>query len=138
MSQNIPCAGFVVFSEDCIRTVLVATPRGNLSFPKGKRKKFETDLQTALRELEEETGLTENDIIRIGDEYVDEKSNKGNVNVRYFICRIKNDDFEFKIEDPEELTSVQWYNIMDVDKSSNLKDTRKTVLFEASKIVANR
>ena len=55
----MPCACFVVFSTDCTQTVLVETPRGNLSFPKGKREKGETDMVAALRELEEETGLTQ-------------------------------------------------------------------------------
>lgn len=131
MTQNIPCVGFVVFSTDSTRTILVSTPRGNLSFPKGKRKKGETDLETGLRELEEETGLTENDIIILSSSFVDEKSSKGNTNVRYFVCRIKDDNFQLKIEDEEELQSVEWYDVSKVVDLLKLSDARKTVLTQA-------
>jgi 8-oxo-dGTP pyrophosphatase MutT (NUDIX family) len=135
-SKTVPCAGFVVFNSDSTKVVMVSTPRGNLSFPKGKRNKGETDLETAFRELREETGLSEETIVRIGNEYVDEMSNKGHPNVRYFVCRIKDDRFKFIIEDEEELASVEWYDVNRVDSLPNLKNQRKDVLKRANLIIS--
>ena len=58
---NHSCAGVVVYNDNK-EVVVVATPKGNYSFPKGKKKKGETVKQTALRELYEETGIDETEI----------------------------------------------------------------------------
>ena len=51
---KVPCAGIIVFDND--KTILVQTKAGRFSFPKGKRNKSESELETAWRELQEETG----------------------------------------------------------------------------------
>ena len=78
-TKYVPCAGFVVLNSDSTQVVLVETHQGNLSFPKGKRHKDETDMQTALRELNEETGLTESDFEIIREDYIDEVSDRKSV-----------------------------------------------------------
>ena len=93
----IPCSGFIILSNDKKRTVLVRTHRGNFSFPKGKRKKGETYKETALRELEEETGLREEDIVIQNISCFDELSYKGNPSVRYFVAIAKNEDFTISL-----------------------------------------
>ena len=54
------CCGIIVL--DGSKTILVRTPRGNYSYPKGKKEKDETNMETAFRELEEETGLLSTDV----------------------------------------------------------------------------
>jgi 8-oxo-dGTP diphosphatase len=50
--------GLVVRPDaDAARVLLVHRPRGDWTFPKGKADPGETDEETALREVEEETGL---------------------------------------------------------------------------------
>jgi 8-oxo-dGTP diphosphatase len=50
--------GIVIRSDtDGPRVLLVHRPRGDWSFPKGKAEPDERDEDTALREVEEETGL---------------------------------------------------------------------------------
>jgi 8-oxo-dGTP pyrophosphatase MutT (NUDIX family) len=133
----MPCAGFVVFSQDMSKTILVQTPRGRLSFPKGKRKKKknETDMQTALRELEEETGLVADDIDIISPTiYIDEMTKKGKPSVRYFIAIIKSDWKEF-VFDKMELVEVRWYECDEIPGLSDIKDGRKEVLIKAISII---
>jgi len=53
-------AGFIVFSRDQdnqIEYLLLHYPGGHFDFAKGHLEKGETEMQAALRELEEETGL---------------------------------------------------------------------------------
>lgn len=55
--------GFLVFQENEERKfLLLHYPAGHWDYPKGHIEKGETEIQTALRELEEETGISENDI----------------------------------------------------------------------------
>ena len=125
MYSFAPCAGIIVFDND--QTVLVATPQGHLSFPKGKRNRGETNLETAWRELGEETGLTTEHVTLIDDFHIDEQSNRGNVNIRYFIGYLTNPLPNFTF-DKEELASVSWYNVNIALVADKLKDSRKEVL----------
>jgi 8-oxo-dGTP pyrophosphatase MutT (NUDIX family) len=56
----VRAAGGIVVRRDGDETqfLLVHRPRGDWTFPKGKAERGETDEETALREVEEETGLT--------------------------------------------------------------------------------
>lgn len=132
---STPCAGFIVFSTDGEKTILVKTHRGNLSFPKGKREKGETSIVTAFRELEEETGLSKDDIDVFPDQYIDEMSNKGNPSVRYFLCKTKDDNIKFTFSE-RELADVSWYDCSEVLKLNNIKNARKEVLQEAMGLIS--
>jgi 8-oxo-dGTP pyrophosphatase MutT (NUDIX family) len=131
---KVPCAGVIVFDTSCesdeIKTVLVKTERGNCSYPKGKRKKGEEDLETALRELEEETGITPEQITLVEDVWIDELSNKGNPNVRYFVGIINDPNHKFTF-DSDELESVDWHTKEQLYKLEKLKKARKDVFTKA-------
>lgn len=126
------CAGVIVIYQN--QTVLVETPRGHLSFPKGKRKKDETNLQAALREMEEETGITADQITLIEDHFVDELSKKGVPNIRYFIAYLNSKVSKFTW-DPEELSNVKWYQIDQIQDLPNLKSSRQLVFQKVLKII---
>ena len=49
--------GAVIFNEDMTKVLLIKHNRGHISFPKGHQEKNETDKETALREVKEETGI---------------------------------------------------------------------------------
>jgi 8-oxo-dGTP pyrophosphatase MutT (NUDIX family) len=124
----INCAGIIVFHQN--NTVIVSTARGNHGFPKGKRHSSETLLETAWRELQEETGLSQRDVTLIPDVFVDEqKPDKKNVSVRYFVGILKEDETPVLTHDPTELASVQW---VDVEKAGQiLTGVRKQILEHA-------
>lgn len=126
-----PGAGFVIFSGDLEWTILVETPRGNLGFPKGKLKKSEDVFRSALRELKEETGLTEDDIVILKGCVVDEKSRQGDLCARYYVAYCEKDDHEELSFDPDELDTVEWYNCQNVYSLKSIKQRRKDVLAEA-------
>lgn len=124
------CCGFVIFNPSKTETILVATPKNNLSFPKGKRKKGETDKECALRELCEETGINEDQIDTCYDRWHDEMSRKGILSIRYFVGILKDPVNKFSY-DSEELSCVKWYKIKDIKNLNNLLDSRKEVFEKA-------
>jgi len=109
--KSIHCGGVIVFNSLFEFIAVVSSDRGNYGFPKGKREKGETTFETALRELQEETGLQEKDIeLQSKSVYFDEISNKGNICVRYFLARHKgsgSSNFQF-VYDKTELNNVEW------------------------------
>jgi len=62
------CAGFIVLAQGHV--LLVSTHRGNWGFPKGKKKKKESLIKCAYRELYEETGLDEEHTVPIDTENI--------------------------------------------------------------------
>lgn len=129
--SKFPCAGIIVFDAD--KTILVSTDRGNLSFPKGKREKNETNIDTAWRELNEETGLEKNRIKLVNNYFFDEYTDKGNPSVRYFVGNLVGTYNNFKF-DPKELANVGWYSVFDVTKFDKLKKARREILENAYKV----
>ena len=123
--SKFPCSGVIVFKGN--ETVIVTTENDRCSFPKGKRNKKETDLETAFRELEEETGLTKDHVELIDGIVIDETSNNGNPSVRYFVGRLIKDIDEFTF-DKDELKKVEWHRVEDAMKLEGLKDRRKQIL----------
>jgi 8-oxo-dGTP pyrophosphatase MutT (NUDIX family) len=123
-----PTAGIIILNDQ-METVLVETPRGNFSFPKGGREKGETIEECAFRELYEETGIKRHQITIIKDVEYDEYSPKNKPAVKYYIATLndyKNHVFKF---DPEELVSCGWYKIDDIINGTlSIKPARKVIL----------
>ena len=75
--------GVIVFyvENGTVYYLILKQKQGHWSFPKGHAEDGETTLETAKRELEEETGIKENNLIseevQISDEYIiNEKGSK--------------------------------------------------------------
>ena len=65
-SQLVSC-GFLIVRGDPIKSFLLMVHRDRLDLPKGHIDEGETNMECALRELEEETGIRESDIEVIPD-----------------------------------------------------------------------
>jgi 2'-phosphotransferase len=111
---NCPCAGCIVvgFDNDFnVYLAMVATPKGNLSFPKGKLNKKEPSLQGALRETEEETGIKHNDLYFWNVPLYQEMSDKNNYATSYYLAMytgIVSNESKLTPQDPLELTMAEW------------------------------
>jgi len=117
-------------SKDKSKTVVVSTHADNWGFPKGKRTKSESYMDTALRELEEETGLTKDKIDIVDDVFFDEMSLRGHPATRYFVALVKDDNSEFFFDD-QELSDVKWVLCNDLFESDRFRESRKIILKEA-------
>lgn len=135
---NWPTAGVIILNDQ-METVLVETPRGNFSFPKGGRNKGESIENCAYRELYEETGIKADQITFFKDAVYDEYSIKGKPAVKYFVAMLndyKNHVFKF---DPEELVSCSWYKIDTIiNGSMSIKPTRKIILAQIRDELLNK
>ena len=123
-----PCSGIIVIDND--KTILVSTKNGNYSFPKGKKNKGETSLDTAWRELNEETGLSKENVEIIDDFVIDENSNKGNIAIRYFVGKLIKNPIKLTY-DADELQNVEWIQIDEAYKIEKFKNRRKEILKQA-------
>ena len=128
------CNGFIILDLVNKKTVLVESKSGNLSFPKGKIEKFDkSDLDCAYRELEEETGITPNIILK--DENITfSEFKKDNIRtVKYYIGYIKETFNDFKY-DHNEIKSVNWYDFDQIDSLKNLRLSRKEIFKQVKTI----
>ena len=106
----------------------------------------ESYLETAFRELEEETGINEAyiDLVKSKDKnkekdkekddftFIDELSRKGNPCVRYFIGILKEDYNDHKLTfDENELSKVEWFDVEKVKDLDMLRDNRKDIFEQA-------
>ena len=104
------CFGFIVVDIKNKKTILVETPEGHLSYPKGKyeKKKDKSIYDCAIRELEEETGITICMIKIIPDLNLSEFTPKGNCNIQYFVCELDSTFCNFSF-DTDEIKSLLFY-----------------------------
>lgn len=134
------CYGFIVVlkGEHNMFLILERIERnGDWTFPKGHMEVGETPKETALRELEEETGIKEIEIFDlplIHEEYeiVNNGERKQKMN-DYFLGYVKDD---FVTIEKEEIQSYKWVSYEDAIDSFEY-ERRKEVLRKAKKYLNN-
>lgn len=114
IEENCNCAGvFIVKDTGGIpQVLLVESKRKNyqFSFPKGKRNKGENTLDTAKRELYEETGLVEDDYDLFPEKwYVEHRSDTGKPHIVYYMAHLKNLQAVLNPIDTKEIISANWF-----------------------------
>lgn len=109
-------------------------------FPKGRRNSHENDMKCAIREFEEETGISKNkiDIIQniIPLEEVFIGSNFKSYKHKYFIAMIKDKNIKIDKFQESEVSSMKWVGLKDIDKyirGYNLE--KKNILFKVQKLL---
>lgn len=140
LTSPIGCSGVIVFDRDLSHTVIVKA--NDWGFPKGKKNKGETSMETAIRELYEETSLSYNNgdvVIPDMSNFVIELSNRKarKPAVRYFIGRLSSYSLpEIKLAKgfEDELNETRWNT---VDKSIILLDVkdRAALLKQAKELI---
>lgn len=130
INQKYHCGGAIIFNDTYDHVVMVKDSDTNIGFPKGKRNKNETQMENALRELNEETGFIPSNISFINDFYLVEINEKGNPVTCYLVGKYKGNYKEFDFTyDIQELKNVFWASIDDAHKV--LYKRRSIVLTDA-------
>ncbi|MEC0243054.1 NUDIX domain-containing protein [Paenibacillus dokdonensis] len=115
MARKEISAGGVVFREveDRLEVQLIMDRYGKISLAKGKMEPGETVEETALREIEEETGIVGEivapvDIIKY--KYINPVHGEVDKEVHYFLVEAKSGSLRPQVE---EISSVSWYDPME-------------------------
>lgn len=128
----VNCAGYWIFriNDNNIETLIVETPNGYLSPPKGKMEKNETIKDCANRELYEETNLKLNQLnILDGGTIILSKNNIPSIYC--YIAEIIDKNHNIKMHDKEEISSILWISIDDLLKHDKFLQQRKKSLLKA-------
>lgn len=111
--------------DGAVECLLVQTPQGQWGFPKGKRNRNESVLDNALRELFEETGLMRLQLDLREDAHFDERSDKGNLAVRYLAATLTDPGATLLLP-KNELSDARWWPV--AEALPLLKPQRRAVL----------
>lgn len=130
--------GAVVFTyqQGIIKYVIIRQKRGIWGFPKGHCKKWESQKQTALREVKEEVGLTPVviDGFKEDEMYVTQHgSHQVNKRVTYFLAYYRDQPI---IMQKDELSRAK---LADYEEAMNLLafDSKKRILTSADQFIKN-
>ena len=106
MEREKSC-GAIIINDDNV--LLIKQENGDWGFPKGHAKVGESEIETAKREVLEESGLEI--IIENDKKYITNYYPKANVykEVIFFIAKMKNKDDEVKV-DNYEVIDYEWVN----------------------------
>ena len=127
--------GAVVFTRqnDKILYVIIQSIEGYYGFPKGHIEGDETEEETALREIYEETGLKVDVIPDF--RFVDEHSIPGKLNVKkrivYFVAEYSDQEISYQ---PEELLGALLMTYDEAMNAFQFENSRK-ILREANKFI---
>ena len=131
-------AGIVLFRKEKSKKLflLLHYPSGHWDFVKGKMEKGESTHQTAIRETEEETGITDITFIENFEEWIEYnfqyQGELVNKKVVFFLAETKTEDVKISHEH-------QNYAWMDYNTSMEKTtfDNAKTVLTKAQTLLSN-
>ncbi|ATZ80206.1 tRNA 2'-phosphotransferase/Ap4A hydrolase [Bodo saltans virus] len=126
VDNKVGCGGFIILNKEKTKCLLVKA--NNWGFPKGKKNKAESIYECALRELNEETSLTLDDIdidYNIPIQY--EMSYSGNKAVSLYVAYSRQENV--KIKDVDELSEISWLTIDEaLNKLDGIKNRRELLI----------
>ena len=131
--------GVVVFYQfpRSIKYLIIKHRKGHWSFPKGHQDNGETKLETAIRELKEETGISKIDLLKkqvmLKEKY--KYAGKNNIKtlkkVDYFIAEARKQ--KVKIDD-DEIVNYKWCTLNSALDTITFKESR-AMIKKADKII---
>jgi 8-oxo-dGTP pyrophosphatase MutT (NUDIX family) len=106
------CSGVILFNFDHTKVLLVESLKGSVGFTKGKRENNETLLETAYREVFEESGYEPTDYVHDMTVIGERKLAKYH-SIYFFIGTLKTKELENKELkfNPKELKKVYWISV---------------------------
>lgn len=131
MKQEKSCGCIVINNKN--EVLLIHHNAGHWDFPKGHVEEGETEVQTAVREVKEETNID----VKVNEKYryTTEYSPKEDVmkEVVYFLAKNISDDKEAQLE---EVSEVKWVKIEDAIEKITY-DTSKEILVKLKEDLEN-
>ena len=132
--------GVIVFYEENgkVYFLVLQQVQGHWSFPKGHAEEGESKLETALRELKEETGIDKVELISnnvmINEEYVIKKEGKEDIHktVEFFIGETSEKNILIQ---ENEIFDHKWITVDDDD--SLTYESSKRIINKANQLVRN-
>jgi 8-oxo-dGTP pyrophosphatase MutT (NUDIX family) len=141
MTIKDSAAGVIVFrrNKNKLEYLLIKHGKGHWSFPKGHIDEGETRIQAAVRELKEETGITDIDLISkdiLVEDYYAFRENGRYVEktVEYFIGEYTPERSGKIKTDGKEITDFKWCGLKDSLKLLTFKES-KNLLIKADSII---
>ena len=131
-------AGIVIFRKEGSKKLflLLHYPSGHWDFVKGKMEKGESTSQTAIRETQEETGITDITFVKDFEEWIEYNFKyQGEVvqkKVVFFLAETKTK--EIKIS--HEHSGYTWMDYNSAMEKTTF-DNAKTILTKAQKLISN-
>ncbi len=131
MEKTIPTVGVLVYNEDQVLLVKHGEKADHLNdvygLPAGRLMDGESELETAVRELNEETGLitTVDDLVELPKTYsalIRRKDGEKKFSLKVFLCR----KYDGNIQGNDE-TIPEWVNISGLTKLDLLPNTYDAV-----------
>ncbi len=136
MKQQLS-AGGVVFTTlgDSVRLLMIEDRWGRWSFPKGHVEQGETPVQAALREVEEETGVTGDVLAELGDVQYYFRDGPDLVKKRaiYFLIKAESENI---VPQTEEIRHAAWVPLEEVWKKSGYENN--TIIIERAQAAISK
>ena len=119
MGREKACGAIIIKDK---KVLLIQQNDGNWGFPKGHVEEGETEEQTAIREVKEETNI---DVIvdtskRYAIEY--ELLNGNMKEAVFFVAKPTSEDLK---RQETEIATIEWVDFVDVDKKLSFENTRE-------------
>lgn len=131
MKQEKSCGCIII--NDKKEVLLVHHNKGHWDFPKGHVEEGETEVQTAIREVKEETNID----VEVNEKYryVTQYSPKEDVmkEVVFFLAKNTNDKRNAQLE---EVSEVKWFNFEEAIEKITY-NTSKEILIKLKKDLKN-
>ena len=118
--RKVKSCGCIIIENN--KVVLIQQKKGNWGFPKGRIEKNETEVETAIREVKEETNLD----VKIEDpdkKYIDTYFAKKNEfkEVIYFLAKRIGGEIKPK---ENEIKNVEWVDLSEAINRITMKSTK--------------
>ncbi len=128
-------AGFILLSSDYSSTLLINDARsGKWGFPKGHRENTDAnDIETAVRECREETGLAPDDYVVINKPFRVSKGSQSYL-FRYAVAK---ENVRLRPGPAYEIRDIRWVPIADLVQATNVMDGNKYLRSWISDIQSN-
>ena len=110
---RVPVCGAIILSPECDQVLLVRgwKVNGSWSWPRGKINKNESEMDCALREVEEEIGFNGRNYIKETD-YIERTMKEQRV--RLYLFRGVPLDTVFETQTRKEIGDIKWFKLNDL------------------------